>query len=224
MYGSILTMNTSNERLIKELSELGYLKSPKLAEAMRTVLREDFVPEEYRIQAYEDEPLPIGHEQTTSQPLVILFMLELLSLQAGDTVLEIGTGSGWQTVLMACITHPSVQQPDAAPQKNIVSIERIPELHESAVSHAGKYPEYAEHISFLQGDGSRGYEEQAPFDRIICGAATDAVPQQWKDQVKIGGRIVVPEGECIAVLEKTGKNEFSRKEFFGFHFVPLVRE
>jgi len=202
----------TNGQLIEELLKLGYIKTGRLEDAFWKILREDFVPNEAKSHAYENIPLSIGYEQTISQPLVVAFMLELLEVRVGDTILEIGTGSGWQSVLLAALS-----------ENEVVTMERIPELYESARRHMTKYPHYAEKILCIQGDGSRGYEEKAPYDKIIVGAAVqEEIPNTWKQQIKIGGRIVFPMDERIIALEKTGKNEFSQKEFFGFTFVPLV--
>jgi protein-L-isoaspartate(D-aspartate) O-methyltransferase len=211
-------MTRTNEQLIRELVRLGAIESPRVKDAFGHVLREHFVSEEFVSQAYENKPLPIGHEQTTSQPLVVAFMLELLDVRPGDTVLEIGSGSGWQSVLLAFLAE------------KVVSVERIPELSLFAREHAHKhYPELSKKIFFAEGDGSKklalsGVDEPLSFDRIIAAAATEEVPAVWKEQVKIGGKLVLPVGENIVLLEKTGKQEFIQKEFFGFQFVPLVRD
>ncbi|OGM91290.1 protein-L-isoaspartate O-methyltransferase [Candidatus Wolfebacteria bacterium RIFCSPHIGHO2_01_FULL_48_22] len=201
----------TNEQLVEELIKLGYIKTPRVEDAFLSVAREHFVSADMKERAYENIPLPIGFEQTISQPLVVAFMLELLQVRAGDRVLEIGSGSGWQSALLSFLSGSEV-----------VSIERIHELHEFAKQNATVYPNLAQRIEFIHSDGSKGYEEKAPYDKIIAGASAEEIPAAWQEQVAIGGRIVAPLDERIVLLEKTGKQEFTKKEFFGFRFVPLV--
>ena len=216
----------TQENLIRELIEDGYLKTPKIIDAFRTMDRRDFVPEEVRAMAYENTALPIGQNQTISQPLVVAFMLELLELKLGEKVLEIGTGSGWSTALMAEILEMRKEKSEISSQQalGIVSIELLPALHEFAKSNLAKY-KFLESggVRLVLGDGSLGYLEEAPYDKIIAAAAAEAVPDAWKEQLKIGGRIVAPVRDRIVVWDKTAKDQFQTKEFFGFAFVPLVR-
>lgn len=198
--------------LIQELIKDGYLKTPAVIEAFEKIDRRDFVPEESQDRAYVNEALSIGYGQTTSQPLVVAFMLELLQLKPGEKVLEIGTGSGWKTALLAQLGAM------------VFSIERIEELQKMAEKNIQKYG-FLENgsVKLLSGDGSGGYPEGAFFDKIIAAAAADVLPEAWKDQLNIGGRIVAPVGQSILVLEKISKNKFETKEYFGFSFVPLIR-
>ena len=216
----------TQENLIRELIEDGYLKTPKIIDAFRTMDRRDFVPEEVRAMAYENTALPIGQNQTISQPLVVAFMLELLELKLGEKVLEIGTGSGWSTALMAEILEMRKEKSEISSQQalGIVSIELLPALHEFAKSNLAKY-KFLESggVRLVLGDGSLGYLEEAPYDKIIAAAAAEAVPDAWKEQLKIGGRIVAPVRDRIVVWDKTAKDQFQTKEFFGFACVPLVR-
>lgn len=221
-------MITSNEQLIRHLADLGYLKTPKLVEAFRRVDRRLFVDDDLVQRAYEDEPLPIGSGQTISQPLVVAFMLELLDLREGEKVLEIGTGSGWQTVLLASGTCSEFSAHETHEEgicinPHVVSIERIPELRMKAERNIQKTAGIARgDIVLIEGDGTRGYEKYAPYDKIIAAAACDQIPASWKEQLKIGGRIVAPSPDSILVLDKTGKGSFEERSFFGFSFVPLV--
>lgn len=213
----------NQESLIQELIKDGYLKTPAIIEAFRAIDRKDFIPEELKDQAYINEALPIGNKQTISQPLVVAFMLEFLELKPGEKVLEIGTGSGWQTALMAHLGA------------TIISIERIKELRDFAKQNLEKYgllEASAESASNLRksasillmlGDGSKGYIKEAPYDKVIAAAAADALPSAWKEQLKIGGRLVAPVEHSIVVLDKVAKNKFETREYFGFSFVPLVR-
>jgi protein-L-isoaspartate(D-aspartate) O-methyltransferase len=220
-------MAYSNQDLIKELVELGYLKSQRLIDAFSEIDRKDFVPEELSDFAYHNEPLPIGFEQTISQPLTVAFMLELLELKPQDKVLEIGSGSGWQTALIAKIIGDS-QNDSEDNQKDeckIVALERIPQLKEMTERNLSKYGFLKKGIvKVILADGTKGYPDQAPYDKIIAAASAKEIPKEWKEQLKIGGRIVAPVKNEIVVLEKTGKNDFEQKSFWGFSFVPLVSD
>ena len=208
----------SEEKLIKNLVDDGYLKTPSIIEAFQKISRIDFVPENLKEVAYADNPLPIGHEQTISQPLVVAFMLELLEPREGEKILDIGAGSGWQTALLAHIVVG-----DELGGK-VIAIERILELKTMAEENIAKY-NFIEKgvVQIIQGDGSKGHKEEAPYDKIIAAAAAEKIPPAWKEQLKIGGRIVAPVGQSIMVIEKTEQNQFTQKQYFGFSFVPLVK-
>jgi protein-L-isoaspartate(D-aspartate) O-methyltransferase len=219
-------MAYSNLELVDELIDLGYLKTPILVETFKAIDRKDFVPKNIREQAYLNEPLPIGFEQTISQPLTVAFMLELLDLKAGDKVLEIGSGSGWQTALIAkMIEHPGGKSEDKDGRYGVVALERIDALAQNSIDNISKYgfieKESAKIINF---DGTKGYETEAPFDKVIAAASGKEIPEAWKSQLVIGGRLVAPVGDSIVVLDKTGKNEFEKREFKGFAFVPLLSD
>lgn len=213
--------------LVKILIDDGYLKTPSIIEAFQKIDRVDFVPENLKDSVYENAALSIGHKQTISQPLVVAFMLELLELKPGEKVLEVGTGSGWKTALMANLVGENGK---------VISIERIAELHKFAKKNIAKYgflKKYARKSSSSQrrfavvelilGDGSKGYKEQLPYDKIIAGAtAAVEIPEAWKEQLKIGGRIVAPVRNSIVVVDKITKDKFEQREYFGFSFVPLV--
>lgn len=200
------------EGLINELVKDGYLKTPAVIEAFKKIDRKDFVLDNFKEQAYINEALPIGHGQTISQPLVVAFMLELLDLRPGEKVLEIGTGSGWKTALMAELGV------------EIFSIERISELKDFAEQNLKKY-NFLEKglVRLVLGDGSKGYLDGAPYDKIVAAAAAKTLPEAWKEQLKIGGKIVAPVEQSIMVLEKKSKDKFEIKEYLGFSFVPLIR-
>ncbi|MEK7624493.1 MAG: protein-L-isoaspartate O-methyltransferase [Patescibacteria group bacterium] len=204
----------TKESLIKDLIKGGYLKSRPLIDAFEKIDRIDFVPENLKNEAYLNQPLPIGFGQTISQPLTVAFMLELLEPKPDEKILEVGAGSGWASALLAQIVGEN---------GNICAIERIPELCEFGKQNIAKYRFIEKGIvDFVCGDASRGYSKKAPFDKIIAAAAGKDIPLAWKEELKIGGRLIMPVGGNIVVLDKINQNEFEKKEFFGFSFVPLI--
>ncbi len=205
----------TDDELVDELIRGGYLKTPTIIDAFRAVDRKLFVPEEHRSEAYENRPLPIGSDQTISQPLTVAFMLELLQVQPGEKVLDIGAGSGWQSALLSFLVEDTGK---------VVGIERIAELKEFADGNLTHYPDLSKRIDLVVGDGSLGFAPEAPYDRIIAAAAGEAVPNDWKDQLKIGGTLVAPIGQSIVVVHKTTSEKFETKNYFGFSFVPLIKE
>jgi len=228
-------MNENYENLINSLISDGYLKMPLLIEAFKKIDRADFVPEEYKNSAYVNEPLPIGFEQTISQPLTVAFLMELLEPKPGEKILDIGAGSGWTCAILAYATSEEWLKSKIKNQKSkineetekrgfVVGIERVPKLKEFAEKNLAKYG-FIENgiIKLFSADGVKGYKKEAPYDKIIAGAAAKGdVPVEWKKQLKIGGRIVAPVGNSVVVIDKTGKGKYSRKEHFGFSFVPLI--
>lgn len=200
-------------KLLQSLVRDGYLKTQNIIKAFERIDRKNFVRESEKEYAYLNSALPIGYEQTISQPLVVAFMLELLEPKKGEKVLEIGSGSGWQTALLADIVGG---------KGKITAIERIPELVLDAKKHLARYPRLKQRFEMLEGDASRGYSTNAPYDKIIAAASANKIPNEWKDQLKIGGFIVASVRESIVRLEKKGANEFEKKEFYGFVFVPLI--
>ena len=206
----------SKDNLIDALIRGKYLKTPRIIEAFKSIDRKDFIPQDLSDDAYVDEPLPIGFGQTISQPLTVAFMLEHLSPEPGDKILDVGAGSGWQSAILAEVVGD---------KGRVISVERIPKLVEMAKENIAKYNFVGKGIvKIIYGDGSEGYGPEAPYDKIVAAAAAYEIPEAWKKQLKVGGRIVAPVDHSIVVLNKTSENEFDVKEYFGFSFVPLVKD
>jgi len=201
--------------LIEKLIKMGYLKTPRIISAFRKIKRADFLPEELKNLAELNEPLPLGFGQTISQPLTVAFMLELLQPEKGDKILDVGAGSGWTTSLLAEIVGN---------KGKVYAIEIIKELKKLGENNARKYNFVNKGIAeFIHGDGSKGLLEKSPFDKILVSASAEKIPAKLKEQLKIGGRLVIPVRDSIfLIVRKTDK--FEEKEFFGFSFVPLVKK
>jgi protein-L-isoaspartate(D-aspartate) O-methyltransferase len=186
----------------------------RVLQAMRTVPREKFVPEEMASRAYEDRPLPIGQGQTISQPYIVAYMTEALGVLNGHRVLEIGTGSGYQAAILGELA------------REVYTIEIVPELARRAADTLRTLG-YA-HVRVRAGDGYAGWPEEAPFDRIIVTAAPEQIPQPLIDQLAVAGRLVVPVGaqggaQWITIVEKTEQGIVQRRTI-PVAFVPFTRE
>ena len=205
----------TKDALIEELISEQALKSPNIIQAFHKVDRADFVPAGLLAQAYENYPLPIGLGQTISQPYTVAFMLELLEPKAGEKILEIGAGSGWQTALLAYLVGS---------QGRIFGIERVKELKTLAEKNLSRYPVLQRTSTLMHGDGSLGHPQESPFDKIIAAAAGQTIPPAWKAQLKAGGRIVAPVKDSIVVIDKISENQFKETEHYGFAFVPLIKD
>ena len=181
--------------------------------AMRRVPREEFVPAPLRASSYIDHPLPIGYEQTISQPFIVAFMTEQLRVQPTDRVLEIGTGSGYQAAILAQLAA------------EVYSIEIIEPLARSAAATLQRLGYKNVHVK--AGDGYKGWPEHAPFDAVIVTCAPDHVPPPLLEQTKDGGRIVIPVGPAgdqkLYLLEKQG-GKLRQKEVLPVRFVPMTGE
>ncbi len=209
-------MSLEYDNLITSLIKDGYLKTPEIIEAFKQIDRADFVPEKHKLEAYVNAPLPINFGQTISQPLTVAFMLELLEPRPAEKILDVGFGSGWTSTLLAQMVGE---------QGKIIAVERISELYEFGANNIAKYNFIEKGIvRTINADGTKGYKKEAPYDKIIAGAAAYGdIPLNWKRQLKIGGRIVAPVENSIIVIDKVAKNRYDKKEYFGFSFVPLVK-
>ena len=193
------------EQLIRELVDYGFLKTPEVIEAFRKVPREDFVLPAHREYAYANEPLPLREGQTISQPLTVAAMTEALQPKRGDKILEIGAGSGYQAAILSEIVK----------EGRIVTIERLEGLFELAKSNLKNY----KNVTVILGDGSLGYPQEAPYDRIIVTASAPQVPEPLIRQLKPGGRMVIPVGSEVFLIEKTVP---IKETSLGYYvFVPL---
>ncbi len=217
-------------KLIENLISEGVLKTPRIIDAFAHIDRADFVPEELKFEAYVNAPLPIGFGQTISQPLAVAFMLELLNPQPGEKILDIGSGSGWQTALLAYIASRDEDGKELPPSEKgkVISLELIPELEAMSRKNIFKYNFIKKGVVEVHClNATNGFIKEAPYDRIIAAASTDEIPEEWKKQLKAGGIIVAPIGTSIWSYKKKvaqDAEQFEKIEFPGFAFVPFVKE
>jgi len=201
------------ERMVKEQIVMRGVVEERVLAAMRKVPREEFVPVEFRAESYTDRPLPIGYDQTISQPFIVAFMTEELRPQPIDRVLEIGTGSGYQAAILAELVA------------DVYSIEIIEPLAKNAEATLQRLGYKNVHVK--AGDGYKGWPEHAPFDSIIVTCAPERVPQPLIDQLKEGGRMIIPVGakfaqELYLLEKKNGRLEQSA--VLPVRFVPMAGE
>lgn len=204
--------------LINQLIKDGYLKSDLIIDAFSEISRVEFLPTNLEGEAFSDVALPIGYGQTISQPRTVATMLELLEPERGQNVLDIGSGSGWTTALLCYIVGR---------QGRVTAIERIEKLMEWGKGNVDKYNylrDGQEGIAeFYCEDGNKGFKKYAPYDRILVSASADIIPEPLKEQLKIGGKMIIPVRNSLVYLEKKGEKDFHKEEFPGFAFVPLAK-
>ncbi len=207
-YASLRKAMVENQLQNRGVTHLGTLA------AMLNVPRHEFVPEDLQPYAYKDRPLPIGNGQTISQPYIVAFMTEVLELKNSDKVLEIGTGSGYQAAVLAKIVD------------SVYTIEIVEELALEAKKRL-KEMKY-DNITVKAGDGYHGWPEKAPFDAIMVTAGADRIPQPLVDQLKLGGRLIIPVGphngirQLVLLIKR--KNKIVKRNLMSVRFVPFTRD
>ena len=203
-------MATKEEMIEQHLKGRG-ISDPKVLQAMEEVDRSLFVPDDQQDKVYEDRPLPIGKDQTISQPYIVAYMAEQLQLSEEEKILEVGTGCGYNAAVISRLTD------------KVYSIEIIEWLAKLAEQNLAK-TNY-ENITAKHGDGFSGWKEAAPFDAIILTAAPPAIPKPLKAQLKVGGRLLAPVGRLnqkLVMLYKTGEDSFEEKTLLPVRFVPMT--
>ena len=200
--------------MVREQIEARGISTPAILDALKTVPRHRFVPGKYEAYAYQDSPLPIGYGQTISQPFIVAYMTEIIEPQPGDKILELGTGSGYQAAILAQIVD------------QVYSIEIIPQL-------AQRNAQLLEQLGYTnihskQGDGYFGWPERAPFDAIVVTAAAPYVPPPLLEQLKLGGKMVIPVGspfrtQNLLLVEKSFAGDIRTRNLLPVRFVPLRR-
>ncbi len=202
----------ARRRMVEEQIMARGINNPRVIEAMLKVPRHKFVAEALASQAYSDFPLPIGSRQTISQPYMVAMMSDALMLTGSETVLEVGTGSGYQAAVLSLLAA------------RVFSLERIPELARAArrVLDANGYSK----VNIRLTDGTFGWEEMAPFDAIMVTAGAPRIPKAYLDQLAIGGRLVIPVGDRTSQrlqrVFRMSDSEYKEETLLGCRFVPLV--
>lgn len=202
-------------KLVKNLVHDGLLRTDNVIKAFSKIQRSDFIPSDLLAWGEADASLPIGFGQTISQPLTVAFMLELLQVKSGDNVLDVGSGSGWTSALLAHMVGE---------KGRISSLEIVRELFEFGKKNIDKY-------SFVRNgtvelycqSASRGFEKNSPYDCILVSASAMEAPEALKKQLKIGGKMVIPIRSEIWFIKKEAESDFAVEKFPGFAFVPFVK-
>jgi len=201
----------SRLEMVRDQLQARGIRHQGVLDAFGEIPRERFVPANHLHEAYADQPVPIGHAQTISQPYIVALMVQELDPRPGHRVLDVGAGSGYQTAILARLAG------------HVCALERIDELTERALATLAALN--VTNVTFCTRDGSLGWPEEAPFDRIICGAGAPGVPQPWIDQLCDGGRIVAPIGgsdiQTLTIVEKVG-GRIRRRETCDVRFVHLI--
>lgn len=200
------------QKLVDTLISKG-IKNKAVLEAIRTIPRHWFMDSSFLDHAYQDKAFPIAANQTISQPYTVAYQTELLEVEPNHKVLEIGTGSGYQTAVLCLL------------EAEVYSIERQLELFKKTSLFLPKIGHVAKRLIF--GDGYKGLKEEAPFDRILVTAGAPFVPKPLLAQLKVGGRLVIPVGEEEQVMTlyiRSGQKNFEKHEFGNFKFVPMLED
>ena len=213
--GSARSFDQLREEMVARNIAARGVRDELVLEAMRKVPRELFLPEKLREFAYEDSPLPIAGEQTISQPYIVAFMAEALMLKGGEEVLEIGAGSGYAAAVLSEIAA------------DVYTVERLGQLAEQAAARLADLG--YDNVHVLHGDGTRGWPEHAPYDAIVVAAGGPQVPESLKEQLKIGGRLVIPVGadqraQELVRVTRISKDRYRSEDIADVRFVPLIGE
>lgn len=214
-------MRPDKEAVIRRLVESGVIRRPEVARALMRVPREEFIPPEHRRHAYIDSPIPIGYGQTTSALHMVAWMVEAVELKPGDKVLEVGGGCGYMAAVYAEIVAP----PGSEVKGHVYTVEIIEELARMAEENLRRLG-YSDRVTVIHGDGSLGYEPAKPYDAIIVTAASPDVPKPLIEQLKEGGRMVIPVGspgfyQDLVLVEKGEGGSTTMRSLGGCVFVPL---
>ena len=208
----MVTLAVARDRMVERQLRARGIRSPHVLAAMAEVPRERFVPERLAEFAYDDGPLPIGEEQTISQPYIVALMLEAADIAPGDRVLEVGAGSGYAASVISRIAD------------RVYAIERYETLAKAAQRRAVELG--YDNLTILAGDGSLGLPAHAPFDAILVAASCDTVPEPLRLQLVIGGRLVVPVGgasmQWLLCVTRSGEESWTEVDLGGVRFVPLI--
>ena len=209
------SFDSKRVKMVEEQIKGRGIKDPSVLKAVSTVKRELFVPEKYRDLAYSDRPLPIGHNQTISQPYIVAYMTEQLQVEKDQKVLEIGTGSGYQAAVLAELVN------------HVFTIEIIPELAEGAEKVLNKTG--YDNITIRTGDGYKGWPDQAPFDRIMVTAAPEEIPEKLVQQLANDGRMIIPVGanlfmQYLWLIKRDKNGKITKEKILPVRFVPMVKE
>ncbi len=206
------SFSIARRRMVEEQVVARGIADQRVIDAMLKVPRHKFVEQALEGKAYQDAPLPIGEKQTISQPYMVAFMSEALVLDGSETVLEIGTGSGYQAAVLALLAD------------RVFSLERIPSLARRArkvLDECGFGK-----VNIRLADGTLGWQEMAPFDAILVTAGAPEVPQHYLDQLAVGGRLIIPvgdrESQFLLRVTRTGEEEYMEEKMLGCRFVPLI--
>ncbi len=201
----------NKQELIDSMILRGMLGSPHIIDAFREIDRKYFVPESFEEHIYVDAPLPIGNNQTISQPSTVAFMLEKLEPGEGDKVLDIGSGSGWTTALLCHIVGE---------KGSVTGLERMDELAEQGEENLTKF-HFGSHCRIQRAGEKLGLPDEQ-FDRILVSASAEQIPEELFSQLNVGGILVIPVGNSIFKFKKISDTYIDREEFYGFVFVPLI--
>ena len=202
---------STHETLLENMIASGVLHTPRIIDAFHRMDRKYFVPEPYMDHVYDDIPLPIGEGQTISQPSTVAFMLELLDPQAGDKVLDIGTGSGWTTALLCSIVGE---------EGSVDGLERIDTLVTEGRKHIAPF-DFGERCTIQKASDRLGKPGEL-FDRILISASSEELPVELFEQLKEGGVLVIPVKNTIHRFTKETDGRITEEAYPGFRFVPLV--